>query len=320
MWQNLYAAKLNTATRTANVQILFQSGAGFINRMTDVAVLYMAASRAIDGTLTVGMITAFMAYKSQFLDRMTSLLDQAIQFWLLDVQLARVSDIALAERERHLHSQSNHGYQVQGHVELRDVSFRYSPRERDILKDVGLEVMPGEFVCILGPSGGGKSTLLKLVVGLFEPTRGEVLFDGLPIEAVGLDVLRPQLGVVMQEDRLLAGTVAENIALFDDRIDMAQVRACARAAAVDDEIMRFPMQYNSLVGDMGTSLSSGQKQRVLIARALYRRPRILVMDEGTAHLDPARRPRRSTPRFAFKTSPAWSWRTAPPSRQHPTAC
>lgn len=288
LWQNLYAAKLNTAIRTGNVQIVFQSSAAFLNRGTDVAVLYLAATSAIDGAMTVGMITAFMAYKSQFLGRVTSLLDQLIQFWLLDVQLDLVSDIALAGRERHLQSHSNHGYEVQGHIELRDVSFRYSPRERDIVKELSLEIRPGEFVVILGPSGGGKSTLLKLVVGLFEPSKGEVLIDGLSIEAIGLDVLRPQLGVVMQEDRLLAGTIAENIALFDERIDMDRVRACAKAAVVDDEIMRFPMQFNSLVGDMGTSLSSGQKQRVLIARALYRRPRILVMDEGTAHLDPAR--------------------------------
>jgi ATP-binding cassette subfamily B protein RaxB len=105
---------------------------------------------------------------------------------------------------------------------------------------------------------------------------------------LGLDVIRRQMGIVMQEEQLLAGSIADNIALFDARIDMERVGECARAALVHEDIMRFPMQYHSLVGDMGTSLSSGQKQRVLIARALYRRPRILILDEGTANLDPKR--------------------------------
>jgi ATP-binding cassette, subfamily B, bacterial CvaB/MchF/RaxB len=287
-WQNLYATKLNTLIRLGNVQIWFAAVAGLLNSATDIAIVYLAASSAIDGLMTVGMLTAFMAYKGQFLGRITALLDQVIQFSLLSVQLARVSDIALAERERNLLSHSNQDYELQGHIELRGVSFRYGPRERDIIRSLDLEIRPGECVVIKGSNGGGKSTLLKLLTGLYEPTEGEVLFDGLSMELLGLDVLRRQMGIVMQEDQLLAGSVAENIALFDPRIDMDRVRECARAALIHDEIMRFPMQYHSLVGDMGTSLSSGQKQRVLMARALYRRPRILILDEGTAHLDPQR--------------------------------
>jgi ATP-binding cassette subfamily B protein RaxB len=287
-WQNLYADKLNTAIRVSTVNIWFSAASSLIASGTDVLIIYLAASQAIDGTLTVGMITAFMAYKGQFLSRMTALLDQLIAFWLLDVQLARVADIALAPREPHLQSQSNHGYELQGHITLRQAAFRYAPREKDVLSKLDLEVHPGECVVIFGESGGGKSTLLKLLTGLLEPTEGELLFDGLPLSAIGLDVLRPQLGVVMQEDRLIAGSIAENIALFDERIDMDRVKSAAKSAGIDAEIMRFPMQYNSLVGDMGTSLSSGQKQRILIARALYRRPRILILDEGTAHIDPTR--------------------------------
>jgi ATP-binding cassette subfamily B protein RaxB len=287
-WQNLYADKLNSSIQVSTANIWFTTIATLMSRSSDVAIIYLAATQAIDGKMTVGMLTAFMAYKDQFFSRMTSLLDQLIAFSLLDVQLNRVADIALAEREPHLHSHLKQNYELQGHIELQGISYRYAPRERDVVKKLDLEIAPGECVVIFGPSGGGKSTLLKLLTGLIEPTAGEVLFDGMPVSILGLRTLRPQLGVVMQEDRLLAGSIAENIALFDEHCDMGRVVECAKACLVHDEVMRFPMQYNSLVGDMGSALSSGQKQRVLLARALYRRPRILILDEGTTHIDPAR--------------------------------
>jgi len=288
VWRNLYAAKLNATIKSGNLAIVYQNANALLSGLSDVGLIYLAAKDAIAGQMTIGVITAFMAYKGQFMSRMSSLVDQAIQFRLLDVQLDRVGDIALATREAGMHALPITDDTILGRIEAKGLNFSYSPSDPSVIKSLDLVIEPGEFVAIVGPSGAGKSTLLKLLIGLYEPTAGEVLIDGRAIRTIGPSSLRRQLGVVMQEDQLLAGTIAENIALFDDRIDMERVRFCAKLAAIDTETMATPMQYNSLVGDMGTTLSSGQKQRVMIARALYRDPKILVMDEGTAHLDPAR--------------------------------
>jgi len=288
VWRNLYAAKLNATIKSGNLAIVYQSANTLLSGLSDVGLIYLAAQDAIAGQMTIGIITAFMAYKIQFMSRMSSLVDQAIQFRLLDAHLDRVGDIALATREIGMDALPITDDVLAGRIEAYDLAFRYASSEPHVVKNLDLTIEPGEFVAIVGPSGVGKSTLLKLLIGLYEPTSGEVLIDGRSISTIGPASLRRQLGVVMQEDQLLAGTIAENIALFDDGIDMERVRSCAELAAIDTEVMGLPMQYNSLVGDMGTTLSSGQKQRVMIARALYRNPKILVLDEGTAHLDPVR--------------------------------
>jgi ATP-binding cassette subfamily B protein RaxB len=137
----------------------------------------------------------------------------------------------------------------------------------------------------MGPSGGGKTTLMKIMLGLLEPTSGEILIDGIPLSTLGTQAYREQVGAVMQEDQLLSGSIADNICFFDSAFDPDWMIECAQMAGLHDEIMAMPMTYNSLIGDMGSSLSGGQKQRVMLARALYRRPKILFLDEGTAHLD-----------------------------------
>jgi ATP-binding cassette subfamily B protein RaxB len=146
-------------------------------------------------------------------------------------------------------------------------------------------IQPGESVAIVGRSGCGKTTLLKLLIGILTPTEGEILIAGVPLSRFGLRRYRSLAGVVMQDDQLFAGTVTDNISFFDDEVDMAAVMRCAEMAAIARDLEAMPMGYQTLIGDMGTSLSGGQKQRLLLARALYRSPQILFLDEATSHLD-----------------------------------
>ena len=174
---------------------------------------------------------------------------------------------------------------MQGEIVLHNLTYRYAPSEPEVLRGVTLRIAPGEFVAHSGTSGCGKSTLIKIVAGLYKPSYGNVYVDGRPLSRWNAQSLRSQIALVAQDDSLLQGTLAENISGFDEQIDMARVRECAALAQIKSDIERMPMGYESLVGDMGSTLSGGQKQRVLLARALYRRPRILILDEGTSHLD-----------------------------------
>lgn len=165
------------------------------------------------------------------------------------------------------------------------MSFRYADGEPEVLRSVNFTIEPGESVAIVGPSGCGKTTLLKLMLGIHAPVAGELRVGGLPLAQVGLARWRSLVGTVMQDDALLAGSVADNICFFDDAPDLQWITECARMAAVHDEIEAMPMGYHTLIGDMGGSLSGGQKQRLLLARALYKRPSVLLLDEATSALD-----------------------------------
>jgi ATP-binding cassette subfamily B protein RaxB len=204
----------------------------------------------------------------------------------LRIHSERLADIAMTEPERRdVAPLPSDAELLPASVEVRNLSFRYSENELWVLQNVNFRVEKGESIAIVGPSGGGKTTLLKLLAGLQQPVSGEILIDGQPIARIGLENYRSMLGVVMQDDQLFAGSIADNICFFAEKPDQARIEACAKLAAVHEDIASMPMGYNTLIGDMGAAISGGQKQRVLLARALYRRPGILFLDEATSHLD-----------------------------------
>jgi ABC-type bacteriocin/lantibiotic exporter with double-glycine peptidase domain len=283
-WSNLFFKHLNVSLQLNYLSAIIDTAMMTLRTFAPLILLWVGALRVLDGTMSLGTMLALNALATAFLTPLASLVSNGQQLQLVGAHLDRLTDVLAAEPEQDLQV-VQHTPRLTGRIELKHISFRYDSNAPWVLRDISVTIEPGQKVALVGRTASGKSTLAKLLLGLYTPSEGEILYDGIPLQNLNYRTLRSQFGTVLQESFLFSGSIRQNIAFNDPSLSLEEVIEAARLAAIHDEIIQMPMGYETMVAEGGSGLSGGQRQRLSLARALAHQPAVLLLDEATSHLD-----------------------------------
>ncbi len=284
-WGDLQSDYVRASYKTSMVSATAGTTGQFIQKIFDLLILFFGAKAVMDGNFTVGQLVAFRMLSGRVSGPVLRLVQLWQEYQQASLSVKRIGDIFNTPTEPILNTNQTTMPKINGKIVFDKVRFRYNPQGGEVIKGMSFEIEPATIVGVVGRSGSGKSTISKLIQRLYIPEGGKISVDGMDISLVNPAMLRKQIGVVLQENFMFNGTVAENISIHCPTASMEQIINCAKIAGAHDFILELPNGYDTIIGEKGMGLSGGQKQRVAIARAILANPRILIFDEATSALD-----------------------------------